>query len=231
MTETAFAKSNTDLNNCLALMHTLMEYRPQGIYRRLHTIGANYSMLHIDALALLYHFAKVCSGHVLEIGSYVGGATIAVALGVQDSMNPKTIISIEQGGKLDHPTLASGNILKDLRKNLAKHGVLQMVTLIGGRSVDPITVARVQQAASPQQIGLLIIDAAGAVRTDFACYEDRLTQGCLVVIDDYYAPGSLEKAAGIRADVDSLVADGLLIPLGFYGYGTWFGRWDRSTRT
>jgi Methyltransferase domain len=146
-------------------------------------------------------------------------------------MNPKTIISIEQGGKLDHPTLASGNILKDLRKNLAKHGVLQIVTLIGGRSVDPITVARVQQAAGPQQIGLLIIDAAGAVKTDFACYEDRLTQECLVVIDDYYAPGSLEKAAGIRADVDSLVADGLLIPLGFYGYGTWFGHWDRSTRT
>jgi len=132
MTEAVFAKNSTDLNNCLALMHRLMEYRPQGIYRRLNTIGANYSMLHIDVLALLYHFAKVCSGQVLEIGAYVGGATIAVAFGVQDSINPKTIISIEQGGKLDHPTLSSDDILKDLRKNLAKHGVLQMVTLIGG---------------------------------------------------------------------------------------------------
>jgi hypothetical protein len=51
MTENTFAKGNTDLNNCLALMHTLMDYRPQQIYRRLHTIGANYSMLHTDVPA------------------------------------------------------------------------------------------------------------------------------------------------------------------------------------
>jgi predicted O-methyltransferase YrrM len=227
MTETTFAKSNTDLNNCLALMHTLMDYRPQQIYRRLHTIGANYSMLHTDVLALLYHFAKICSGHVLEIGAFVGGATIAVAFGVQDSMNPKTIVSVEHGGKLEHPTLGSSNILKDLRKNLAKHGVLNMVTVIGARSDDPTTVAKVQAAVGPQQIGLLIIDAGGAIKTDIACYEDRLTSECLVVIDDYFAPG-LEKATGIRADVDSLVADGLLIPLGLFGYGTWFGRWGRA---
>jgi hypothetical protein len=49
------------------------------------------------------------------------------------------------------------------------------------------------------------------------------------VIDDYYASGTVEKVAGIRADVDSLVADGLLMLLGFYGYGTWFGRWDPLT--
>ncbi|MEY2519008.1 MAG: hypothetical protein QOF24_767 [Verrucomicrobiota bacterium] len=104
MTEIAFAKSNPDLNHALSLMHTLMEYRPQPIYRRLHTIGANYSMLHLDVLALIYHLAKICSGHVLEIGAYVGGATIAVALGVQDSTSPKKIISIEEGGKIDHPT-------------------------------------------------------------------------------------------------------------------------------
>ena len=228
MTETAFAKGNPDLNNSLALMHTLMKYRPEGIYRRLHTLGANHSMLHVDALALIYHFARVSRGHVLEIGAFVGGATVAVAFGVQDSMTPKTIISIEQGGKLDHPTLGSGNILKDLRKNLAKHQVSQMVTLIEGTSLDPATVARVQRTAGPQQIGLLIIDAGGAIQADIVCYADRLTPECLVVIDDYFAPGQ-EKATGIRADVDSLVADGLLIPLGLYGYGTWFGRWGSAS--
>jgi predicted O-methyltransferase YrrM len=230
MTEIAFAKSNPDLNHSLSLMHTLMKYRPQAIYRRLQTIGENYSMLHLDVLTLLYHFAKICSGQVLEIGAFIGGATIAVALGVRDSMNPKTIISIEHGGKLDHPTLGSSNILKDLRKNLAKHGVLEMVTVIEAWSDDPTTVTKVQQAVGPQQIGFLIIDACGAVKADIACYEDRLAPECLVVIDDYYAPGSLEKAPGIRSDVDALVADGSLIPLGFYGYGTWFGRWNRSPR-
>jgi predicted O-methyltransferase YrrM len=231
MTEIAFAKSNPDLNHCLSLMHTLMEYRPQGIYRRLHSIGANHSMLHLDVLTLLYHFAKICSGHVLEIGAYVGGATIAMALGVQDSMSPKKIISIEEGGKLDHPTLGSGNILKDLRKNLAKHGLLQMVTLMEGASYHPTIVAQVQQAVGPQDIGLLLIDSGGALKTEIAYYQDRLSQDCLVVMDDYYTPGGLEKTSEIRATVDSLVADGSLTPLGFYGYGTWFGRWNRQPRT
>jgi hypothetical protein len=104
-----------------------------------------------------------------------------------------------------------------------------MVTLVEGRSLDPMTVAKVQQAVGPEQIGLFILDAAGAVKTDIACYADRLSEGCLVVIDDYYAAGPCEKVAGIRADVDSLVADGSLIPLGFYGHGTWSGRWVRST--
>jgi predicted O-methyltransferase YrrM len=117
--------------------------------------------------------------------------------------------------------------LKDLRKNIAKNGVSNLVTVIEARSDDPTTVAKVQQAVGPQQIGLLIIDAGGAIKTDIASYEDRLSPECLVVIDDYYAPGQ-EKAPGIRSDVDSLVADGSLIPLGFYGYGTWFGRWNRS---
>ena len=231
MTEAAFARNNPDLSNSMALMHTLMEYRSREIYGRLRNIGANCSMLHIDVLALLYHFARICSGHVLEIGPYIGGSTIAAALGVQDSRTPKTIVSIEEGGKLEHPTLASTNILKDFRKNLAKHGLLDMVTLVEGRSLDPMTVAKVQQAVGPQQIGLFILDAAGAVKADIACYADRLSQGCLVVIDDYYAAGPCEKVAGIRADVDGLVAEGSLVPLGFYGHGTWSGRWVRSTPT
>jgi predicted O-methyltransferase YrrM len=228
MTEPIFAKSNPDLNDSMALMHTLMEYRSQEIYGRLRNIGASYSMLHIDVLALLHHFAKVCSGHVLEIGPYIGGSTIAVALGVQDSMMPKKIICVEEGGKLDHPTLSSANIWKDFRKNLAKHGLLQMVALIEGASYDPKIVAQVQQMVGPHEIGLLIIDSGGTVKADIACYADRFSQGCLVVMDDYYAPGGMEKAQQVRAAVDSLVAEGSLVPLGFYGYGTWFGRWNRS---
>ena len=230
MTETTLARSNPELHDALALMHTLMEYRAQPIYRRLHSIGANYSMLHVDVLALIYHFAKICSGHVLESGAYVGGATIAVALGVQDSMSSKKIISIEEGGKIDHPTLGSANILKDLRKNRAKHGLSQMVALVEGASYDPAIVVRVQQAVGPNEVGLLIIDSGGALKIEIAAYEDRLSQDCLVVLDDYYAPGSLEKVPAVRAVVDALVGNGSLVPLGLYGYGTWFGRWNRSPR-
>ena len=54
-------------------------------------------MLGIDAIVMLYHCAKVSVGAVLEVGAYIGGATIAMAMGVRDSATEKKIISIERG--------------------------------------------------------------------------------------------------------------------------------------
>ena len=52
--------------------------------------------------------------------------------------------------------------------------------------------------------------------TDFA---DR----CWIVIDDYL--GGADKSGKLRTQVDELVSAGRLEPLGFYGFGTWIGRW------
>jgi len=46
-----------------------------------------------------------------------------------------------------------------------------------------------------------------------------------MVIDDIYGADANEKITPSRADVDALVAEGLLDPLGFYGWSTWVGRW------
>ena len=46
-------------------------------------------MLGIDAIVMLYHCAKVSVGDVLEVGAYIGGATIAMAMGVRDSATEK----------------------------------------------------------------------------------------------------------------------------------------------
>jgi L-amino acid N-acyltransferase YncA len=72
-------------NDCLNLMPTLMQYRQQPIHSALLKIRDKYSMLHLDMLILIYHFAKICSASILEIGAFVGGATIAAAFGVRDS--------------------------------------------------------------------------------------------------------------------------------------------------
>src|SRR5437762_3129136 len=61
------------------LMHTLMQYRHEPIHSELLKIRDKYSMLHVDVLILIYHFAKICSGNILEIGAFGGGATIAAA--------------------------------------------------------------------------------------------------------------------------------------------------------
>jgi phosphinothricin acetyltransferase len=212
-------------NDSLSLMHTLMQYRHEPIHSELLKIRDKYSMLHLDVLILIYHFAKICSGHVLEIGAFVGGATIAAAFGVRDSGKNKKVIAIEPGGSVKHKRLGTRNILRDLQRNLARQRVSEMVTLIKGRSFDTATIRGAYEALGSDKLGLLILDADAAKRRDIECYSDKLTDNCWMVIDDYYGTDSNEKITPSRADVDALVEAGWLEPLGFYGWSTWVGRW------
>ena len=114
-------------NECLDLMHRLMTYRHEPIHSKLMKIRDKYYMLHLDVLILIYHFAKLCSGATLEIGAFVGGATIAAALGIRDSGQEKKLIAVEPGGSVKHKRLGTRNILRDLERNLAREDVANMV--------------------------------------------------------------------------------------------------------
>jgi phosphinothricin acetyltransferase len=226
----AFAELRRDTqargySECLDLMQTLMQYRQEPIHSALLKIRDKYSMLHLDVLLLIYHFAKICSGSILEIGAFVGGATIAAAFGVRDSGQQKRLIAIEPGGSVKHKRLGTRNILRDLERNLARQRVSEMITLIKGRSFDPETMSAVHQALASDEIGLLILDADAGKRRDIECYRDKLAEGCWMIIDDYAGADSNPKSAPSRADVDALVTSGALKPLGFYGWSTWVGRW------
>src|SRR5215469_7351743 len=212
-------------------MHTLMAYRHEPIHPELIKIRDRYSMLHLDVLILIYHFAKICSGAILEIGAFVGGATIAAAFGIRDSGQKKKLVTIEPGGGVRHKRLGTRNILRDLERNLVRERVANMVTLIKGQSFKPETISAVRQVLGSDQVGLLVLDADAAKRRDIDCYRDKFSNGCWMVIDDIYGTDANEKITPSRADVDALVAEGLLEPLGFYGWSTWVGRWrgrDRS---
>jgi predicted O-methyltransferase YrrM len=212
-------------NESLELMHTLMAYRHEPIHSELMKIRDKYSMLHVDVLILIYHFAKICSGAILEIGAFVGGATIAAAFGVRDSRQNKKLVAIEPGGSVKHKRLDTHNILRDLERNLAKERVANMVTLVKGQSFKPETMSAVRQALGSDQVGLLVLDADAAKRRDIDCYRDKFADGGWMVIDDIYGAGANEKITRSSADVDALVAEGLLEPLGFYGWSTWVGHW------
>src|SRR6266480_7573188 len=146
---TAIARSlvqsriNNQFNDSQSLMYLLMQYRHEPIHSKLLKIRDKYSMLHLDVLILIYHFAKVCSDNILEIGAFVGGATIAAAFGVRDSGTPKKLIAIEPGGSVKHKRLGTRNIFRDLERNLARQHVSELVTTIKGRSFDPATIAAV----------------------------------------------------------------------------------------
>ena len=180
-------------------------------------------MLAPDVLVLIYHMAKISDGAILEIGSFLGGSTIAAALGARDSGRQRKFISIELGGPLKDHRLATRNIFRDLEKNLARAGLRDAVTLINGSSFEEKTIGAVREKIGPGEIGLFVFDADWNVRRDLDWYADRLANNCWVVIDDYIS--ATEKAGPIRTQVDELVAAGRLVTLGFYGWGTWVGRW------
>jgi len=209
----------------LELMYKLMEYRSHEIRHRLEKVGRAASMLHMDVLLLIYHFARFGPGNILEIGPYIGGSTIATAFGARESGTRKKIVSIEAGGRLKHFRLSSRDIVKDLRKSLARFGVTEDVTLINGRSFDEATISAVRQTLGSGEVGLFIFDADNNVRRDLDCYGDLLSDRCWLVIDDYFGPA---KAAPLRAQVDELVSAGRLVPFGYYGWGTWIGQWHRK---
>jgi predicted O-methyltransferase YrrM len=213
------------LNQVLELLRDLMQYRSDEVRHRLEKVGRAASMLHMDVLLLIYHFARFGRGNVLEIGPYVGGSTVAAAFGARESGTQKKIITIEAGGSVKHFRLSSRNIIKDLKKNLARFGVAEDVILINGRSSDAAIISDVRQRLSNGEVGLFIFDADNNVRRDLDCYGDLLADRCWLVIDDYFGPA---KAAPIRAQVDALVSEGGLLPFGYYGWGTWVGQWRRQ---
>jgi predicted O-methyltransferase YrrM len=214
-------------DDVIDLMYKLMEYRNQEIRHRLEKVGRAASMLHRDVLLLIYHFAKVAQGDVLEIGPYIGGSTIAAAFGARESGGAKKIISIEAGGRLKHFRIPSRNIFIDLKKNLRRFGVSESVTLINGYSFEETTISAIRQLLGHGEVGLFTFDADNNVRRDLDCYGDLLADGCWVVIDDYCGPAA--KATPLRAQVEELVSAGRLVPFGYYGWGTWVGQWRAIT--
>jgi predicted O-methyltransferase YrrM len=222
---TSQLSNSSHLNQVLELLRTLMEYRSAEVRQRLEKVGRETSMLHMDVLLLIYHFARFGAGNVLEIGPYVGGSTIAAAFGARESGTQKKIITIEAGGSVKHFRLSSRNIIKDLKKNLTRFGVAEDVILINGRSSDEAIISEVRRRLSSHEVSLFIFDAGNNVRRDLECYGDLLNNGCWIVIDDYFGPA---KAAPLRAQVDALVSEGRLVPFGYYGWGTWVGQWQRK---
>jgi predicted O-methyltransferase YrrM len=217
--------NSAHLNRVLELLRTLMEYRSAEVRHRLEKVGREASMLHMDVLLLICHFARVGAGNVLEIGPYIGGSTIAAAFGARESGTQKKIITIEAGGSVKHFRLSSRNVIRDLKKNLARFGVAKDVILINGRSSDEAIISEVRRRLNSPGLSLFIFDADNNVRRDLDCYGDLLNDGCWVVIDDYFGPA---KAAPLRAQVDALVSEGRLVPFGYFGWGTWVGQWQRK---
>lgn len=170
--------------------------------------AARISMLHPDVLQALALLAMNSKGPLLEIGPYIGGSTVILALANREKKWP--FISIELGGSYPtHPSLPSSDILSDLRRNLDSFGVADEVELITKYSRSASTVARVAAAVGQNKLGLVFIDADGELRDTMPLYSKFMRDDCLLVFDDYETEHAPEKAASVKPYVDGLVSDAI----------------------
>jgi predicted O-methyltransferase YrrM len=187
---------------------------------------ARQSMLHAQVLAMLEHSAATATGAIVEIGAYVGGATIAMTRGIRDCGRDTLMFTVEPGGAYPtHPDLPSHDIFGDLQENLRTRGLGPYVNLLQGHSSEPWVLETIRIALRERgvQVGMLCIDADGEVQRDFDLYLPMCAPGCRIVVDDYSGPPQNTKTDPTQAAVDALVASGRARKLGVFGWGTWFG--------
>lgn len=208
------------------LQGSRLELAVRTIYRRLtqrlflpNSTAASKSMLHGRTIARLASAASRCDGAILEIGAFVGGATIVMA---QVARPGSLVVAIEVGGTFDHSAMGSADILDDLYANLRQHGMASRVTVVEGWS--NVVVDEVTRVLNSQKVGLFVVDADGDVERDFTLYRDLLAPGAQIVIDDYIAPGNV-KQPRVQSWVQTMVAEGVLEECGVELWGTWFGRY------
>jgi predicted O-methyltransferase YrrM len=139
-----------------------------------------YQQLHLLAKSLTY-------GDVLDIGVGQGATTIAYALG----MNHGKVIALDQFFQVrsanphrftlkDHPSDAVELNVQVFTAHLVRYGVANRVTTLVG------TTDAMADSVPKSELGILSIDVDGHIDRDLSHFYDRVCEGGMIVIDDYW---------------------------------------------
>ncbi len=210
-----------------AFIGSLAKSREDGVQSALVHKAKHISMLHYETLQLLWNLAAAAPGAIVEIGGYVGGATVVLASAAKQM--ERRIITIEKGGSYpEHPFIPSQNILADLHQNLADYGVAAIVTVIEGEAGYQTTVEQVRRSLDGEEIGLFVVDADGRIDRDFEDFRPLLADGAFIVVDDYDSEDAPDKSAIIKPFIDRGIREGFLHDLGVHLWSTWVGQYVAS---
>ena len=173
------------------------------------------SMLGLEPLSAATTLAGLTSGAVVEVGTYVGGATVALGRGIKArsaSDREKTcLICMEKGGSHLLGPCPSNDILADWRRNVRTLGIDQVTPLmIEGNYGEDAKVHDVERALSGRKIGLLMIDADGYVDWTLNLFARHLTENAILIIDDYALSSETDKGSLTQPVVDRLCKLGYL---------------------
>jgi predicted O-methyltransferase YrrM len=155
----------------------------------------------------------------VEIGTFRGAATVAIALGARASGRRVRVLTAD----LLRPGIgAIGDTAEtkigELRATFDAFSVGDLVHFVPGSSAELVA------DTDPQEIELLLLDGGGKIEADLALLWDRLASGCTIVIDDVdgqvFVRRSLRSAVVdqkhriSRLLVRRFVDAGLLVPRG-----------------
>jgi hypothetical protein len=177
------------------------------------------SMLETPVLERLQALAREGEGGILEVGSYIGGSTIALVSG---HMGRRQHAVIDCGGSYpDQPHLPSDDIIRDWRANVDRFGVADHVRMFEGWSTD--SRAFRPAIVHSGSIGLFFFDGDGRCAEQFSVFAKYMRPGCVVVLDDYWVDPQFgqEKASIVKEWVDRMTLAGVLGDGELIG-GTWF---------
>lgn len=186
------------------------------------------SMMGLPTLAMLRIFALAAKGHILEIGAYIGGSSLALAWGALANQRSKLVVIDRVGSYSSHPHLPSDDIEADWHQTMQEFGIDEIAQLIAGNSCDPACCARAKAALNGEKFDCVSIDANGFVWEHLAHISTSLTDTFYLIIDDYVGPSEAgdakHKAHRTIASVHDALECGAIEEFGVLPWGTWFGR-------
>ena len=181
------------------------------------------SMLSVPVLKRLRRAAAKGEGGILEVGPYIGGSTIAFALGHKGR---RKHVVVEVGGSNDNPRLPSTDIIRDLKLNLKRFGCEDWVEIVQGWSNDLAAIEPAMEKTGP--IGVFFFDANGAVAEQLSICAKHLRDDCVIILDDLI--GDHGKADAVTSAVDRFEKSGAFVDGKVVG-GTWFGKLGKLDRS
>jgi hypothetical protein len=118
--------------------------------------------------------AARAEAQIVEVGAFFGAGTMAAAIGAPEGVRVRTIDKFGDarfGGAEQH--------VRHLKTVFDRFGVADKIDINVGTSEE--FVASLDDGGP---IGMLILDADGAINRDFRLFYDRLVDGAPIVIDD-----------------------------------------------
>lgn len=206
-----------------------MKFDAQAVIQRCN------GMLAPDAYEAMYHAAKVApTSTLVEVGTAHAAGTVCLAMGLRDSGRTGKVYTFEKiiGGSREAYGSVDRNI-EIIKGNIEHFGLSDYVELLIG---DVSALAG--RVPMDEQIGLLCLDADGAIDRDFRLFFDRVAPKAPLVIDDVQNMTRIKRvgrrglSASFKVDLKhrlsyrlvQLFQEKNLIDRGrYYGYGTWVG--------